>query len=394
MTFANSRFRLAAFDASDKSRRVREEALNNLEAFTYKARDYLEDESFIAASAAALRTSLEEKLSAASEWISAEGHDAPEDVLKARLKELTDLVNPVLKRKDEAAKRPDAIKELRDAIDGLKSVIPMVKDNIESAAKASAKSAEEAAKASASSEGSSSEETKSADPLEELDEDAASASETATDPPSPFPTGIEAIYSEADVQTLEDAVAKGTAWLEEKEAAQSKLSSTEDPAFTVAEINAQAKKANDVVMEMMTKKFRHLNRQTAREREQKAKEAREKAKKKKEEKKSKKEKKKDKEQGKEKKVEDEKKNPDDGPSEAELRDASKKAGIKEGEGIKLENLGPKKAKDGEEILGADGKPLVKLELGEDASEEDILAAIDRIVGEGREAKKERKHDEL
>jgi hypothetical protein len=42
--------RLAAFDASDKARRVREEVLNSLEAFTYRARDLVEDESFIAVS--------------------------------------------------------------------------------------------------------------------------------------------------------------------------------------------------------------------------------------------------------------------------------------------------------------------------------------------------------
>lgn len=64
--------RLAAFDSSDKSRRVREEVLNSLEAFTYRARDYIEDESFIGASTSAVRSTLETTLEAASEWMYSE----------------------------------------------------------------------------------------------------------------------------------------------------------------------------------------------------------------------------------------------------------------------------------------------------------------------------------
>lgn len=367
--------RLAAFDKSDKSRRVREEVLNSLEAFTYRARDYLEDEAFIAASTSDIRSKLEEKLSAVSDWIYSEGPDATEDVLNAKLKELKDLVDPVLKRKDESSKRPDAIKELQEAIDGLKSVVPMVKEQIESASSASASSksaAEEASKSSAATPTPST----SADPLDELEEDEMLKSSASESSEAPLPTEIPTIYSEEDLKFLEETIEKSTKWLEEKEGAQKKLKESEDPAFTVKELKEQTKKLNDAVMEMMTKKFRAINNQQKKKTKPKTK-------------KPKKPKKTKGDEPKEEPKADDKKE----PTEEELREALEKAGLK-GEGFKLKNFGHE-----EEIKDKDGRPLVKLDLGEDASEEDIMAAIDKATKEAREEleaqkAKEKKHDEL
>lgn len=375
----------------------------------YRARDYLEDESFIGASTSAIRSTLEEKLSAVSDWIHTDGPDAAEDVLKARLKDLTDLVDPVLNRKDEASKRPDAIKELRDALGGINEVIPMVKENIEKAA-AKSKSAEEASKASASPSS-----TGSPDALDDLDDDASSTKESSSSsamPPIPTVAADAEIYSESDLKFLQETAEKSTKWLEEKEAAQKQLSETDDPALTVKDINEQKKKVDDAVMEMMTKKFRFINRQQAEQRKEQERVAKEKARARKEklkrEKAAKKgkdkkgEKKEEAEAEAESKAEEQKKKNAEGPSEEELREALKKAGLASEDGIKLENLGPK-----DDLKDKDGNPLLKLNLDKDASEEDILAAIDAIVGEGREkkakaeeeAKKKKKkegegHDEL
>lgn len=362
--------RLIAFDASDKSRRIREEALNTLEAFTYRARDYLEDESFISSSTKEIRSSLEEKLSAASDWIYSEGHAATETVLGSKLKELKDLVEPVLKRKDESNSRPAAIKELQSAIDDMKTLIPMVKEQIASASKAAA----EASKSSASSS-SSTTASASTDPLDELeDEDMlkSSASESAE---PPIPTALPPIYSEEDVKFLEEALEKSTKWLDEKQAAQKKLKESDDAAFSIKELKDQAKKLNDAVTEMMTRKFNAINNQQ--------KKAKAKPKTKKAPKKSKKTK-----AGK-KEAPAKEEQPRQEPTEEELREALEKAGLK-GDGIKLENLGVK-----DEMKNKDGKPLRKLDLGDDATEEDILAAIDRATQEAKdELEKEKKHDEL
>ncbi|KAF2650324.1 heat shock protein 70-like protein-like protein [Lophiostoma macrostomum CBS 122681] len=372
--FKRMQDRLSAFDASDKSRRVREEVLNSLEAFTYRARDYLEDKSFITASTSSIRSSLEEKLSAASDWIYAEGHDAAEDALSARLKELKDLVDPVLKRKDESAKRPDAVQELKDAIEGIKSMVPMVKEQIESAAEASKKAEEEASKASATPSSSASS-SATDDSLADLEDDTYSSS-TSAEAAIPTPE-IPTIYTAADLKFLEDAIEKSEKWLEEKTSAQTKLKETDDAAFSIQDLKTQAKKLNDAVTDMMTKKMRAFQQQQQQKPKTKAKKP--KTKKPKKDKAKKDEEKADTENGQTKE-----------PTEDELADALEKAGLK-GKNARFENLKALKDKD--------GKPLTKLEINPDSTEEEIMAAIDRATQAGREAKEREereagKHDEL
>jgi hypoxia up-regulated 1 len=278
----------------------------------------------------------------------------------------------------------------------------MVKESIEKAAAAKSKSAEEASKASASPSSSS---TGSSDALDDLDDDAsttASSSSSAT-PPMPSIAADAEIYSESDLKFLQETMDKTNQWLEEKEAAQQKLSETDDPALTIKDLNEQKKKVDDAVMEMMTKKFKFINKQQAEQRKEQERIAKEKARAKKAAKKEKaakknKDKKAEKEGEKtEAEAEQQKKDKNsEGPSEEELREALKKAGLSSEDGVKLENLGPK-----DDLKDKDGNPLLKLNLGKDASEEEILAAIDKIVGEGREkkvqeeeAKKKEGHDEL
>ncbi|KAF2797160.1 actin-like ATPase domain-containing protein [Melanomma pulvis-pyrius CBS 109.77] len=359
--FKRMQDRLAAFDASDRARHAREEVLNSLEAFTYRARDYLDDESFIASSAADVRAKLEEKLSAASDWIYSEGPDAAEDVLRARLKELKDIVDPILNRRDEAAKRPDAIKAFQGAVDSLKSVIPMVKEQIEIVASASSKSAEEASKSSASPTPSPS---SSADPLADLeDDDMLKASSTEASAEA-APTEVPTIYTPEDLKLLEDTISKSTEWLAENQKKQEKLKETEDPAFTIKDLEAQTKQLNDAVMEMMMKKMTAFNSQKAKPKPKPKSKP-----KKKSAKKSKAEKAKDGESK--------------GPTQEELDEALEKAGLK-GDGIKFENLGDMKDKD--------GRPLTKLDLGEDATEEDIKASIDRAIKQAQEQKAREKKE--
>ncbi|KAF2715799.1 actin-like ATPase domain-containing protein [Pleomassaria siparia CBS 279.74] len=361
--FKRMQDRLAAFDASDRARHAREEVLNNLEAFTYRARDYLDDESFIASSAADIRATLEKKLSAASDWIYAEGPNALEEVLSAKLKELKDIVDPVLNRKNEAAKRPGAVKAFQEAVNGLKSVIPMVKEQIEVVASASSKAAEEASKSSASPSPTPSE---SADPLAELEDDDLLKS-SATEAADPIPTE-PTIYTPEDLKFLEDTISKSTTWFEENQEKQKKLKDTEDPAFAIKDLEEQTKNLNDAVMTMMMKKMKAFNAP--------------KAKPKTKSKPKPKPKNKDSKKSKADKTNGDSK----GPSQEELEQALKKAGLK-GDGIKFQNLGDVKDKD--------GNPLVKLDLKEDASEEDIKEKIDHILKEAQEQKeKEKEKDEL
>ncbi|EMD58756.1 hypothetical protein COCSADRAFT_129477 [Bipolaris sorokiniana ND90Pr] len=340
--FKRMQDRLAAFDASDKARRAREEVLNSLEAFTYRARDYLEDEPFISASTSAVRSTLEEKLGTTSDWLYAEGAEADEQTLRSKLKELEDLVKPVLNRKTEASKRPEALKELKDTIDHIKEVEQLVDGQIKTQIAESSKSSEAVAQASASP---------STDPMDELDEEKT--------PAEPEITEVPTIYTESDLKAVQDAASKAQTWLEENEAKQSKLGETDDPAFTVKEVQAEKKKMDDIIMDMMMKKMKHFkppNQQKPKTTKPKTKNG--------------KSKKANKAKGDSKETEKESK----GTSDEELQEALKKAGI-DADGIKLKNFGGK---------GDKGSILKQLNVPEDATQEEILAALNKAIEQNKE----------
>jgi hypoxia up-regulated 1 len=80
--------RLVSLDKLDQNRAAREEALNTLEAYIYKSRDFLEDSVFQKVSSEDERTSLKGKIEAASEWLFSSDSATFED-FKSRLAELT-----------------------------------------------------------------------------------------------------------------------------------------------------------------------------------------------------------------------------------------------------------------------------------------------------------------
>ncbi|KAH8708444.1 Hsp70 protein-domain-containing protein [Phaeosphaeriaceae sp. PMI808] len=361
--------RIAAFDSSDRSRRVREEVLNSLEAFTYRARDYLEDESFISFSIATVRATLEEKLSAASDWIHSKGAEAGEKELKSKLKELEDLVNPVLNRKNEAAKRPDAIKELKDTISHLKEVVQLVDGQIKTQSRDSSSSSEAVASRSSASAAAAASPSPSADPLDDLevDDDSVKAS-SSSEPAEPEITEVPTIYASDDLKKLEELVVSAQKWLDETHAKQEKLKETDDPVLTIKAIEAEKKRMDDLIMDMMMKKMRHMKNPN-----QKPKPKPKAKPKKKANKKVKKD---------SKQAADAEKPAGDVPTDEELQEALRKAGI-DTEGVKLKNFGHK-----DEIQDDAGRKLKKLNIGEDATEEDIRRAIEELT------KEQKGHDEL
>jgi hypoxia up-regulated 1 len=75
-------------DRVDFNRAAREEALNSLEAYIYRARDFLEDDVFQKVSSVEERNLFEEKLASASEWLFTSDSATLED-FKFKLAELT-----------------------------------------------------------------------------------------------------------------------------------------------------------------------------------------------------------------------------------------------------------------------------------------------------------------
>ncbi|KAL8715509.1 MAG: hypothetical protein Q9220_000845 [cf. Caloplaca sp. 1 TL-2023] len=260
--------RLAAFDASDRSRLKREETLNTLEAFTYKARDLLSDDAFISVSTSAQRSTIEEQFQTASEWLYGDGADASRELLKERLDELHGLVDPVLARKEEAAKRPDAVKSLKEALDQVKVMVDVVTQQQEAQKikeeqeAASSSSASEASSSSTSATDTATTTTSSteADPFADLDDSPYSSTSTTTTtssssststPPSPPPY----TYTPADLSSLLSTRDDVQSWLDAKLASQASLSPSDDPAVSVKDLEAKSKELNNVVMELLQKQM-------------------------------------------------------------------------------------------------------------------------------------------
>lgn len=245
--------RLAAFDFSDRSRLKREEALNTLEAFTYKARDLLDDEMFIAASTDKQRSEIEEHFKSASDWLYGEGADASRDALKERLDELRGLVQPIQKRKDEAVKRPLQVQSLQEALNQTKTMVSVIKQQVEAQSAAEVASSASASSVSEEAASQSTEPPTSTDDFAGLDDDSATSSSTSTTaappPPPIFP------YSDEDLKAVTDAQESVESWLNTKLAEQEKLSPTDDPVILSADMAAKSKELNDMVMNLLTKQM-------------------------------------------------------------------------------------------------------------------------------------------
>lgn len=255
--------RLAAFTASDTSRRLREEALNQLEAFTYRARDVLSDESFIAASTKAERATLEAQSEGASEWLYGEGAEANIQELQDRLMELRDIVAPIEKRREEAERRPELVKTLKEALEQAGGFIETVKDEI---AKAEASAVSVASEATASIAGSSSSAPASSsapdDDFADLeDEDysneyLSTSSKTSSSAKQAAATATPPTYTIDDLTEITKLYDSVSAWLATKLAAQDALAATADPVLLGREMAEKASQLNKVGMELMMKAVR------------------------------------------------------------------------------------------------------------------------------------------
>jgi hypoxia up-regulated 1 len=262
------RARLAAFAASDRASALRSEALNTLEGFTYRARDYLSDSSFISASSDQVREQLEQKLNAVSEWLYGEGVDAKLKDFQDKLKELKAIVEPVLARKEEASKRDEAVKAVKDQLEQMASMIKMVDSSISRAAEDAASAASSAVSAgveSASSVVESMAERATGTPEDgdDLDDDPYSTSSSTSSgkaKPSAPPDAAFAppVYTAEDLTLLQKSYESVKAWLDEKLALQEKLTPYDDPALLVKDLDIRAKQLQTDVTNLIMKNIRGM----------------------------------------------------------------------------------------------------------------------------------------
>ncbi|KAJ6441806.1 Hsp70 family chaperone [Purpureocillium lavendulum] len=246
-----SKDRLKSFAASDKARVQREEALNQLEGFTYKVRDLLEGETFIAMSTEKERTKLAEKASETSDWLYEDGVEATKEVLKAKLKVLQDIVEPIQNRVEEAAKRPELVSSLKSALNQtthwLNDVRKQIADYEEKVASASAASASSTTSAPAESATGDFDGLEDEDPKAKKNDKAEETKETGPEAP---------LYKTEDLKDI-DALCKSTAeWLSDMEAKQDALALTANPVLVSKDLLEKRQKLDKAGMDLAMKAMR------------------------------------------------------------------------------------------------------------------------------------------
>ena len=246
--------RLSKFASSDRSRRLREEALNSLEGYTYRVRDILTDDSFQSASTESQRSDIEKLLGNTSEWLHEEGSTATLEVLRQKLKDLENLVKPIQSRKDEATKRPEQIKSLREALNSTQTFISAIRKQIDEASSAASSASESAASASSSST-SASTTSSSSDDLADLEEPDTSTTSTS-EVPKPTKFSDLSPYTEEDLTSLVGTHASIATWLEESQAKQDALPAHADPVFRAADLEAKSRELNQATLALLQKKIR------------------------------------------------------------------------------------------------------------------------------------------
>ena len=260
-----SKDRLKAFTSSDKARVAREEAMNQLEAFTYKIRDLLENEDFVARSSDVERTKLSEQGSLISDWLYDEGADASKDDFKAKLKELQALASPIQKRVEEAAQRPALIEGLKEALDQTKNFTSNMYKQVDDyeawhASASASKSASDSIAASESSDAPSEKATGDFDGLED-EADAKPKERTMEDVASEIGP-VPPLYKREDLDEVVAVEKSIRDWLDAQVSKQDALSATADPVLAAKDIKAKRDKLDKAGVDLAMKGVRNFDKKS------------------------------------------------------------------------------------------------------------------------------------
>ena len=252
--------RLAAFDASDRDRVLREEALNELESFIYKSRDLVENEEFIKAVKEDQLTLLQEKVAKASDWLYEDSDNAKTADFQSKMKDLKAIVNPALKRMKETSTRPARVQLLQDMLKNAESMKQLIESQIANDEQIYSSSLSASSTATAEESETTSEATPtpsaSDDILDDLDDDSysTSASSTTTSTKSSAaakPTGPKyTLFTPTDLASLTTIYETTKPWLETQLELQEKLTESDDPALTVLEIDSRLREFERVLNRM------------------------------------------------------------------------------------------------------------------------------------------------
>ncbi|KAL7266911.1 lumenal Hsp70 protein [Rhizina undulata] len=208
--------KIQAFENADAQRRKLEETRNELEALTYKARELLTDDAFIAAATPSEREKLESLISHASDWLYDEGYNAPLSAVSEKLAEIHAVYDPILRRREENRKRPEHIKSLEESFGYVRSLLDVMKGALELPKD---------------------EEWAGLEPEEEAVEREVKKKELE--------------FQKKEVETLEKELGVVENWLKELKEKQAERGLTEDAVLTTAMLEEKIRGINEVVMKIV-----------------------------------------------------------------------------------------------------------------------------------------------
>jgi hypoxia up-regulated 1 len=179
---------------------------------------------FLAVLSSKAQTELKTMVEKAADWLQgADGNAASTSEFTAKLSAIKKVVNPAIKRKDEAVERPERVAQFRAALDQTKSVLDQIKER------------QKAGAGSGSKDGS------------------------ADTPPSEGSSDPMSGYTKDETTKLEAALNKAESWLEEKLKLQRKRTADQDPAFYVTDLVRPLKDLNQAVLDVAQKRLARVS---------------------------------------------------------------------------------------------------------------------------------------
>ncbi|KAL5615272.1 hypothetical protein BROUX41_005323 [Berkeleyomyces rouxiae] len=265
--------RLSAFEASDLARRQREEALNQLEAFTYKASELPETEGWQKYATEAERTAITDKSAEYGEWVYGDGADASKPEFDAKLEDLKSIVDRVTQRIEENEKRPGLVEKLQSTLAQSTEYVASLRAGIKEYKDWHASASTSESTASTASEADA---EPSADAAKDPKKSSSSMQDVLEDI-GPVPP----IHEEADLEGLDKLITDAKTWLDDKLPQQAALSPTDDAILVIAELETFLANLERAGVDLTMKGVRNFEKRKEQEakKEKAAKAAKDKAKK-------------------------------------------------------------------------------------------------------------------
>jgi len=208
-TFEASRLVLEALDKADKDRNAKETALNELQSFSFDLGDKMYQEEYEQASTETERETVTGEVAKVSEWLDEEaGSLTPLEEFTTKLKVLKDLAAPIFARVREHRERPEALANLKQALNNSNVFLEKSRELImmEVPEKTEAEDQDQ--------QGDKEEEVKKA--------------------------GVEeGLFKEKELDMLEKKILELEKWRDEKVAEQEAIPASEMPKLTVSMINSK-----------------------------------------------------------------------------------------------------------------------------------------------------------